>query len=83
MRHLRRTAAIFLLSAILMAGGVGAEVWISGDHHVHSRFSVNWNRKVDPPTPIFDVHGAYPIPQNAQMAKQYGLAWMVTTDHGG
>ena len=83
MRHLQRTAVIFLLPAILMAGDVGAEVWLAGDHHVHSRFSVNWDSRVDPPKPIFDVHGAYPIPQNAQMAKQYGLAWMVTTDHGG
>jgi hypothetical protein len=83
MRYFRHTAAIFLLAAILFAGGVDAEVWLAGDHHVHSRFSVAWNRKVDPPTPIFDRHGAYSIPENAQMAKHYGLDWLVTTDHGG
>src|SRR6056297_1985832 len=57
--------------------------WLAGDHHVHSRYSVDWNDETNPPTPIIggDVH--YPIPMNAVMARLYGLSWMVTTDHGG
>jgi hypothetical protein len=27
--------------------------------------------------------GIYPISKNAQMARKYGLSWMVSTDHGG
>ena len=91
MGHLRRMIAVFLLPAILIVGGAtkassepeGTEAWLAGDHHVHSRFSVIWDRRTNPPAPIFDVHAAYSIPQNAHMAKRFGLAWMVTTDHGG
>ena len=57
--------------------------WLAGDHHVHSRYSVSWNREVDPPEPTIGGHGLYPIPLNALMAKHYGLSWMVSTDHGG
>jgi hypothetical protein len=57
--------------------------WLAGDHHVHSRYSVAWNRDVDPPEPILGGHGLYPIPLNALMAEHYGLSWMVSTDHGG
>jgi hypothetical protein len=57
--------------------------WLAGDHHIHTRFSVSWDRKTDPPTPIIGGDAIYPIPMNALMAKYYGLAWMVTTDHGG
>ena len=39
-------------------------------------------RAVNPPAPIFDAL-LYPIRQNAQMAKQHGLSWIVSTDHGG
>ncbi len=57
--------------------------WLAGDHHIHSRYSVGWNREVDPPTPIKGGDAIYPTPMNALMAKYYGLSWMVTTDHGG
>ena len=57
--------------------------WLAGDHHIHSQYSAVWDGDVDPPTPILRSHGVYPIPQNAVMAKFYGLAWMVITDHGG
>ena len=57
--------------------------WLAGDHHVHSRYSVSWNREVDPPEPTIGGHGRYPIPMNALMADHYGLSWMVSTDHGG
>ncbi|OYU70190.1 MAG: phosphoesterase [Alphaproteobacteria bacterium PA2] len=57
--------------------------WLAGDHHVHSRFSVGYDAKTTPPTPIMGADAAYPIPMNAVMARRFGLSWMVSTDHGG
>lgn len=57
--------------------------WHAGDHHIHSRYSVGWDRTVEPPAPIKGGDAIYPTPMNALMAKYYGLSWMVTTDHGG
>lgn len=80
-----------LLPIVLLAADIApsaadssqSEQWLAGDHHVHSEYSVFWNRDVDPPQPILGSDGTYPIPRNSHMAKQLGLAWMVTTDHGG
>ncbi len=60
-----------------------APQWIAGDHHIHSRFSVGWDRTQNPPTPILGGDAIYPTHMNALMAKHFGLGWMVTTDHGG
>ncbi|WP_221930248.1 hypothetical protein [Gracilimonas mengyeensis] len=57
--------------------------WLAGDHHIHSRYSVGWERDSTPPAPIIGGDAIYPIPMNALMAKRYGLSWMVSTDHGG
>ena len=57
--------------------------WLAGDHHIHSRYSVRWNTRFEPPKPIIGGDAIYPTPMNALMAKYYGLSWMVTTDHGG
>lgn len=57
--------------------------WIAGDHHIHSRFSVGWDRDQNPPAPILGGDAIYPTPMNALMARYFGLGWMVTTDHGG
>lgn len=57
--------------------------WLAGDHHIHSRYSVGWDESTNPPTPILAGDARYPTPMNALMAKHHGLAWMVTTDHGG
>lgn len=57
--------------------------WLAGDHHVHSRYSVGWDRAVDPPSPVIGGDAIYPIPMNALMARHHGLSWMVSTDHGG
>ncbi|HSG09735.1 MAG TPA: hypothetical protein VLA36_15340 [Longimicrobiales bacterium] len=57
--------------------------WLAGDHHIHSRYSVGWDTKTDPPTPIIGGDAIYPIPMNAIMARHHGLSWMVATDHGG
>lgn len=59
------------------------ERWLAGDHHVHSRYSVGWNQETDPPTPELAGDAIYPIPMNALMARNFGLDWMVSTDHGG
>ena len=60
-----------------------ARQWLAGDHHIHSRYSVGWDRSTSPPTPIIGGDAIYPIPMNALMARRYGLSWMVSTDHGG
>ncbi len=57
--------------------------WLAGDHHIHSRFSVGWDRETDPPSPIVGGDAIYPVPMNALMARHHGLTWMVSTDHGG
>lgn len=59
------------------------ERWLAGDHHVHSRFSVGWDRSMEPPAPVMGGDATYPIPMNAVMGRRHGLDWMVTTDHGG
>jgi hypothetical protein len=61
--------------------------WLAGDHHVHSHYSVGWDdhdhNPATAPNPILGGDGIYPITKNAQMARRYGLSWMVSTDHGG
>ncbi|WP_336964984.1 phosphoesterase [Sphingobium aquiterrae] len=61
--------------------------WLAGDHHVHSQFSVSYqpdpNDPAAPPKPVLAQDGRYPIPKNAEMARKFGLRWMVSTDHGG
>ena len=65
-------------------GESGGEArWLAGDHHIHSRYSVGWNRDNDPPTPIIGGDAIYPIPMNALMGRRFGLSWTVATDHGG
>ncbi len=56
--------------------------WLAGDHHIHSQYSVGW-QETDPPEPIIGGDAIYPIPTNAEMARKFGLSWMVATDHGG
>jgi len=60
-----------------------ARQWLAGDHHIHSRYSVGWDREQNPPAPIVGGDAIYPIQMNALMGKYFGLSWMVTTDHGG
>ena len=57
--------------------------WLAGDHHVHSEWSVGWDNSTNPPTPIRGGDAIYPIGKNAEKAKEYGLDWVMTTDHGG
>jgi hypothetical protein len=61
--------------------------WLPGDHHIHSEYSADY--EADPaspqtaPIPLLGKDGRYSITKNAQMARQFGLRWMVSTDHGG
>lgn len=57
--------------------------WLAGDHHVHSHYSVEWDKRIDPPTAILGGDADYAISKNAEMALRHGLKWMVSTDHGG
>lgn len=86
-----RSWSLYLSLLLLMAGCTpeaseqenSSRTWLAGDHHIHSRYSVEWDYEVDPPAPIIGGDAIYPTPMNALMAKYYGLSWMVTTDHGG
>ncbi|WP_370310544.1 phosphoesterase [Sphingobium abikonense] len=61
--------------------------WLAGDHHVHSVYSARY--RIDPdhpdhaPDPIIGGDSRHSILLNAQKARQFGLDWMVATDHGG
>lgn len=57
--------------------------WQAGDHHVHSEWSVDWDRSTSPPTPIRGGDSPYTRTRNAWQALAHGLTWMVHTDHGG
>ncbi len=57
--------------------------WQAGDHHVHSEWSVDWDRSTLPPTPIRGGDSSYTRTHNARQALANGLTWMVHTDHGG
>lgn len=61
----------------------GNKSWLAGDHHIHSQYSVGWDRTQNPPKAILAGDAIYPIPKNAEMARKFGLSWMVATDHGG
>ena len=75
--------------AVIAAAGIACLVqapdpqWLAGDSHVHSHWSPGYDRTKSPPEPIKGSDAAYAIPTNARMAEQFGLSWMVTTDHGG
>ncbi len=56
--------------------------WLAGDHHVHSEWSVGWDKSTNPPTPIRAGDAIYPIAKNAEKAKEYGLDWVMTTIMG-
>ena len=73
------------LCLILLSGCAtdqGSRQWLAGDHHIHSQFSVGWDNS-NPPKPIVGGDAAYTITKNAEMARKFGLDWMVSTDHGG
>jgi len=77
--------AALLLSACAMQDAAEREPeerWLAGDHHIHSRYSVGYDQD-NPPAYTVGGDAIYPIPMNALMARHFGLAWTVATDHGG
>jgi hypothetical protein len=89
-RNLRHRIVIIGLCALVfgvsgsLASAQDGRRWLAGDHHIHTHFSVGYDTATVPPTPILGGGGApYSIPMNANMARKFGLSWMVITDHGG
>jgi len=77
-------AAVLAWPAISRASDDDADrSWQAGDHHVHSEWSVDWDRSTTPPTPIRGGDSSYSRTHNARQALANGLTWMVHTDHGG
>lgn len=79
---LRAVAALACAAAVPAAAEDGRR-WLAGDHHVHSEWSVGWDRSTTPPTPIRGGDSPYSRTRNARQALAHGLAWIVHTDHGG
>ncbi|MDR6852699.1 hypothetical protein J2Y54_002219 [Sphingomonas sp. BE123] len=86
----RSFAAMLLVSGLLVPAAAQPSAerrWRAGDHHVHSIYSARY--RPDPahpdrvPQPEIGGDSAHTILQNAQMARRFGLDWMVITDHGG
>ncbi|MGH8040007.1 MAG: hypothetical protein ACREPC_04230 [Stenotrophomonas sp.] len=76
--------ALLAAPAISPAADIDAgRDWQPGDHHVHSEWSVDWDRSTTPPTPIRGGDSSYSRTRNAEQARHFGLRWMVHTDHGG
>lgn len=84
----------YLMLALLMASAPAVPAsangstdagrqWLAGDHHVHSEWSVDWDRSTTPPTPVRGGDSSYSRSRNAAQARAFGLRWMVHTDHGG
>ncbi|TWP52017.1 PHP domain-containing protein [Lentzea tibetensis] len=46
----------------------GGDRWFAGDHHIHTHYSSD---------------GQYSVAQQVAKAREYGLDWVVITDHGG
>jgi hypothetical protein len=83
---LKRSTALAALIAAALTVWVFAQPerqWLAGDSHIHSHWSASYDRTATPPNPIKGGEGSYPTPINAKKAREYGLSWMVTTDHGG
>ena len=76
-------AALSCISSTVFAASDDGRRWLAGDHHVHSEWSVDWDRTTTPPTPIRGGDSSYTRSRNARQALAHGLSWMVHTDHGG
>jgi hypothetical protein len=74
---------VAFVAASVMSLAQSERQWLAGDSHIHSHWSASYDRAVAPPAAVKGGEGIYSTPTNAKMARQYGLSWMVTTDHGG
>ena len=75
--------ALLAFSSSTQAQPAEDRAWLAGDHHVHSEWSVDWDRSTTPPTPLRGGDSPYTRTRNARQSLANGLAWMVHTDHGG
>ncbi|KLJ00293.1 hypothetical protein WQ56_09465 [Luteimonas sp. FCS-9] len=75
--------AVTLAATATATDADAGRAWQAGDHHVHSEWSVTWDRTVSPPRPIRGGDSPYTRSRNAQQALAHGLRWIVHTDHGG
>jgi hypothetical protein len=82
-RILLTTPILAATAFVLLVSQEPERRWLAGDTHIHSQWSAAYDRTVDPPTPIRGMDAIYSTPLNAMMAREHGLDWMVTTDHGG
>lgn len=85
-----RTLLLLPIVALMSSAGLAraaddgdARRWLAGDHHVHSEWSVSWDEKTSPPTPIRGGDSPYTRSRNARQALANRLSWIVHTDHGG
>jgi hypothetical protein len=83
LRHLICLGLLGLSPVVHADDADAGRAWQAGDHHVHSEWSVDWDRTTTPPTPIRGGDSPYTRSHNARQALRHGLAWMVHTDHGG
>ena len=81
--HLSWVVAFVGGVTLVMAAPVSERAWLAGDSHIHSHWSVGYDREQIPPVPVKGRDALYSTPRNAFMARMFGLRWMVTTDHGG
>ncbi len=90
----RVCAVLLVTAAVVMTRCAGAPPpsdsasdterrWLAGDSHIHSHWSAGYDRTKTPPAYIKGREAIYSTPENAAMARRFGLSWMVTTDHGG
>ncbi len=77
------SCVLCLAAALALATRAADREWLAGDSHIHSHWSAGYDHRTSPPTPIKARDAMYSTPRNAAMARQHGLRWMVTTDHGG
>jgi hypothetical protein len=73
----------FVASIALSSARDTPREWLAGDSHIHSHLSPGYDRTQNPPAPVIGGDAKYSTPMNARKAREYGLRWMVTTDHGG
>jgi hypothetical protein len=75
--------AIALAATAILLSQETQRRWLAGDSHIHSYWSPGYDRTKSPPEPVRGGDALYSTPQNARKAREFGLTWMVTTDHGG
>ncbi len=81
--RLVRSCVLCAAAALAFAAPPAEREWLAGDSHIHSHWSTGYDYRSVPPTPIKGRDALYSTPRNAAMAREFGLRWMVTTDHGG